>query len=67
MAGDSKRPLNPGDQPSSSRAATASVAAAGHAQTLPTKARKSGAASIEEELLHGEIEDEAGGSDDSTS
>jgi MscS family membrane protein len=67
LAGDSKRPLNPGDQPSTSRAATASVAAAGHAQTLTAKARKPGAASIEEELLHGETEDEAGESDDSTS
>lgn len=67
LAGDSKRPLNPGDQPSSSRAATVSVAAAGHAQTLTAKARKSGDASIEEELLHGETADEAGGSDDSTS
>lgn len=73
LAGDSKRPLNLGGQPSSSRAATASVVAAdsslvtGNRQTVPTKAGASGDASIEEELLHGEAGDEAGESNVSTS
>ena len=73
LAGDSRRPLNLGDQPSSPGAASAAVAATdsssvtGNTQTLPTQAGTSGHASIEEQLLHGEAGDDTGEPGDSTS
>jgi MscS family membrane protein len=70
LAGDNKRPLNLGQQPLPPATTTVPAAAAVSspvntaARPVPARAAKSGDASIEEELLHGEDEGEAG---DSTS
>ena len=66
LAGDSKRPLNPGQQPSSPQAGTAHVAAdVSSSAGTTTRAvqpgtAKPGDATIEEELLHGEDAGDSG-------
>jgi MscS family membrane protein len=62
LAGDSKRPLNL-DQQSSPPRVTATVVSS----PAPAIAGKSSDASIEEDLLHGEDDDESSDSGDSTS
>ena len=66
LAGDSKRPLNLGQQHSPAQATTTAVSllATGPTQPVPAKAGKLSDASIEEGLLHGDDEGEAS---DSTS
>jgi MscS family membrane protein len=66
LAGDSKRPLNLGQQPSSPQAGTAHVAAdvlssaSSATRTVRPGAAKPGDATIEEELLHGEDAGDSG-------
>jgi MscS family membrane protein len=73
LAGDNKRPLNLGQQPLPRATTTAPAAAAVSspvntvARPVSARAAKSSDASIEEELLHGEDEGEAGEAGDSTS
>jgi MscS family membrane protein len=65
LAGDSKRPLNLGQQLSTAQAIATPAAADvlstadSAARPVPTSAGKQGVAKIEEELLHGEDEGEA--------
>jgi len=71
LAGDSKRPVNLGEQPSPPRATTtpaaASVSSPASTATRPAAAGKPGDAAIEEGLLHGEQGGDSGDAEDSTS
>lgn len=69
LAGDSKRPINPGPPSSTPRATTTAVSSPASTTTrpIPAMAAKSSDAAIEEELLHGEDEGESGDAGDSTS
>ena len=69
LAGDSKRPINLGQQTSPPRATTTAVSSPASTTTRPVPARagKSSDAVIEEELLHGEDKGESSDAGDSTS
>ena len=69
LAGDSKRPINPGPPSSPPRATTTAESSPASTTTrpIPAMAEKSSDAAIEEELLHGDDEGESSDAGDSTS